>query len=120
MFNLIVSGVGWQDGRDTFPTARVFEHTDDALVARFAPNRQLDLNQLMALPTLFAQEGRDAEIARVGTITRLRQVGRDLMLEFAYDMQVAPIQNRSLIEMAQDLEIADFEFWRTHWPIGAR
>jgi len=117
MFNLIVSGVGWQDGQDTFPAARVFEHTDDALVARFRPNEQLDLNQLMTLPTLFAQEGRDSEIARVGTITRLRQVGRDMMLEFTYDMQVAPIQNRALIEMAQDLEIADFEFWRTHWAV---
>lgn len=117
MFNLIMSGAGWNEGRDTFPSARNFEHTDDGIIARLRPNGQLDLGQLTALPTLFAQEGRENEIARVGTITRLRQNGRDLVLEYAYDAQLPAIQNRALVEMAADLEIAEFEFFRTHWAV---
>ncbi len=117
MFNFIVSGSGWADFRDSFGTGRVFEHTDDALVARFKPDGQLDLNQLMSLPTIFAQEGREDELARVGSITRLRQAGRDLSLEYTYDPEIPPIQNRHLVEFAADFDIGEYELYRTHWAV---
>jgi len=117
MFNLIVSGAGWQDFRDTFTADRVFEHTDEDLVTRFRPDGQFDLNQLMTLPTVFAQEGRENEVARVGTITRIRRAGREIALEYTYDLEVPPLQNSFLVEIAADLDIDDFEFYRTHWAV---
>lgn len=118
MFNLIVSGGGWaEDGRDSFPAERALEYTDRQLIERFEPNRQLDLPALMALPTLFVQEGVDDEEARVGTITRARRNGRELLLEYSYDMQLPPVLNRTLVGLARDLDIENFEFTRTHWAV---
>ena len=68
MFNLLVKGVGWGDGRDAFSADRVFEYTADDLGARFKPNGFLDVDTLMRLPTLFMSEGTDNQVARVGTL----------------------------------------------------
>ncbi|MBU1209653.1 MAG: hypothetical protein KJ587_00085 [Alphaproteobacteria bacterium] len=117
MYNLIVKGRGWRGGRDEMLAERVFEHTDAQLVARYKPNNQLDNDQLLALPTVFAEEGRDNQIARVGNITRLRDDGRNLVLDYTYDLQIPPIMNRHLVEMAVDLDIRAPEFTRNHWSV---
>lgn len=118
MFNLIVAGAGWAaDGRDDFLAERALEYTDRELIQRFKPNGRLDLMALMALPTLFMSEGVTDQVARVGTITRARLNGRQLLLEYAYDMQLPPILNRTLVGIARDLDIDDWEFSRTHWAV---
>ncbi|MGJ7512669.1 hypothetical protein [Variovorax sp. GT1P44] len=118
MFNLLVSGIPWNDTRDTMGAGRVFEHTEARLVAQFQPAGVLDIDALMKLPALFMQEGRGAELrARVGTLTRVRLTGRDYQLEYAYDTDVAPIFNNDLVRMAPQLGIEDWEFARTHWAV---
>lgn len=117
MFNLIVKGAGWVEGRDTFSADRAFEHTTAALIARFKPNNQLDVDALMRLPTLFMSEGVNNEVARVGSLARVRPEGRDLYLEFAYDAAIPPILNRDLLAFRRDLDIDEWEFSRTHWAI---
>jgi hypothetical protein len=104
MFNLLIKAGAWGNGRDTMLTSRVFEHTEDALVQRFRPDRQLDFPSLTSLPTLFAEEGHGEEIARVGTITRARTVGQNIALEYTYDLDIPGVLNRSLQGFA-DLEI---------------
>ncbi len=52
MFNLIVSGSGWQPHRDSFGSGRVLEYTDAAVVQRFMQNKVLDINAVSKLPTL--------------------------------------------------------------------
>jgi len=42
MFNLIVSGSGWQPHRDSFGSGRVLEYSDTAVAQRFMPNKVLD------------------------------------------------------------------------------
>ena len=44
MFNLIVSGGGWEPHRDSFGSGRVLEYTDAAIAQRFMPNKVLDIN----------------------------------------------------------------------------
>lgn len=119
MFNMIVKYNTWADGRDTISAGRVFEHTEDHLVAQFKPNGQLDFPSLVALPTLFVQEssGQGNEVARVGTITRARLSGPNLTLDYAYDLGIAGIPNRVLQGLAGDLDIDDFQFSRTHWSV---
>lgn len=86
MFNLLVSGLPWNDTRDTMSTSRVFEYTEPALMAQFQPAGVLDIAAVMKLPALFMEEGREAKLrARVGTLTRVRLSGRDYQLEYAYD-----------------------------------
>jgi hypothetical protein len=119
MFNLIVKYNAWADGRDTIPLGRTLEYTDDNLRARFKPSGHLDLAPLIELPTLFMQEssGQGTEIARVGTIIRAQLAGANISLEYAYDLSVPAIPNSTLEGLATDLEIADFEFSRTHWAV---
>ena len=119
MFNLLVKFAPWGDGRDTIPTGRVFEYTDQTLIDRFKPKDQLDLSGLSALPALFLEEfsGQGNQFARVGTITRARVAGQNVALEYSYDLSIPPISNRTLKDVAADFDIQDFEFHRTHWSV---
>lgn len=119
MFNLLVSGSGWAEGRDTMPSARAFEYTRDYLVDQLKPNGQLEITKLLAFPTLFVQEtsGRGDQVARIGTITNARVSGREIVLEYAYDPLVPPFTNKALQGFAADLDIDDFQFYRTHWSV---
>jgi hypothetical protein len=60
MFNLIVSGGGWERHRDSFGSGRVLEYTDAAIAQRFMPNNILDINAVAKLPTLFMSETQGA------------------------------------------------------------
>lgn len=71
----------------------------------------------MRQPTLFMSEGTDNEVARVGTLTRVRLEGRELYLEFAYDPAIPPILNRDLLAFRRDLDMDEWEFSRTHWAV---
>lgn len=119
MFNLLVKSVEWANGRDTVIAERAFEYTEDALVSRFKPNGQFDFAALSALPTLFIQEtsGQRDQVARVGTITRARTSGQNILLEYAYDADIPSIPNSVLSTFATDLDIEDFEFYRRHWAV---
>lgn len=78
LFNLIVKGNGWGEGRDTFPGSRIFEYTEQSLTDRFRAGGQLDLAALIQLPTIFVQETfwEGDQIARVGMIMRANFSGR--------------------------------------------
>lgn len=119
MFNLLVSGSGWADDRDTMLSSRVFEYTDDGLVARFKPNSKPDFAALIQLPTLFMEEssGTKSQVARVGRILGARESGRDVVLEYVYDQSVPPLTNGSIEAFAQELDIGEWELTRTHWAV---
>lgn len=117
MFNLIVSGAGWQPHADTFDGSRVFEYTSEQLIEEFKPNGFLDLNAVRGLPTLFMEEGSGDELAYVGRLTDIRRQGGSYALNYAFDPQVPPITNSRIWDMSRELGLADFEFSRTHWAI---
>lgn len=122
MFNLIVSGGGWAESRDTFMLGRTFEYTTDELVSRFKPNGVLDFQAIRSLPTLFMEEswGSGPQYARVGRIIEASESGGTISLEYFYDPEIAPISNETLESIARELDIADFEFSRTHWAIKSQ
>jgi hypothetical protein len=119
MFNLLVSGSGWADDRDTILSGRAFEHTVNDLVARFKPKGKYDFAALLQLPALFLEESSPAknQIARVGRILSARESGRDIALEYAYDQSVPPLTNATIESLAQELDIGEWELTRTHWAI---
>jgi hypothetical protein len=119
VFNLLVSGSGWGDARDTMPEGRALEHTEQGLVKKFKPGGQLDLPALTSLPTLFLEESSPSgdQVARVGTITRARISGRDIVLDYAYDSAIPLFTNNLLKGFAADLDINDSQFHRTHWSV---
>jgi hypothetical protein len=120
MYNLLVSGGGWSGQRDRLATERLFEYTDPAIKSRFRPGGQPDFASLIALPTLFVQEsnGRPEEqIVRLGSVVRVGTVGRELLIEYAYDPPINGLTNEMLQNLADELQIENWEFTRTHWAV---
>ena len=119
MYNLLVMGLGWPEHESTFTVSRILEYTDDAVAAAHRRDGQIDYDKLMRYPCLFMPEiGADEEIARVGHITRVTPHGRgEVLIEYVFDQQVPPIDLGALDRVKRDLQIADFEFTRTHWAV---
>lgn len=119
MYNLLVMGAGWPENESTFTTNRIFEYTDDPLIATHRRDGEIDFDKLMRYPCLFMPEiGADDEMARVGHITRVTPHGRgEVLIEYTYDQQVPAIDLEALARVKRELQIADFEFTRTHWAL---
>jgi len=118
VFNLIMGYFEWERGQATMSLGRVFEYTEDPLVAQFSVDGQPQLDRLTRLPCLFMFEGTGDEICHVGTITRARIVNREINFEFALDAEVPPIQNRTISANRLALDMPhDFEFSRNHWAV---
>jgi hypothetical protein len=119
LFNLIVKGAGWTADRDTIDRSRVLEYTEDEVVDVYEPGGNLDIDAVTKIPALFVSEtgGLGEEIARVGTITRVRAIGRNYQIDYTLDRDILGVTNAALEAMAVDLDIEPFEFHRTHWAI---
>lgn len=115
-----MSGGGWEPNHDTFTRGRVFEYTADHIIQRFMPNNVLNLEAVTNIPTLFSSEttyDNSQPPARIGRLTRVRLVGIEYQLDYVIDPDVPPIPNSILANLSRSLDIADFEFSRTHWAI---
>jgi hypothetical protein len=119
VFNFLVKFQPWREGHDRIEAGRALEYTEQSLKDRFMPEGQLDLDTLAHLPTLFLQEtgNQPGRMARVGRITRARKDGREILLDYSYEPEVPAIPNEVLANFANELEIRDFEFSRTHWAV---
>src|SRR4051812_33744043 len=119
MYNLLVKSGGWARSRDTLPAGRAFEYTEDSLIERFVRDGKPDFEALVRLPTILMAEtsGQPNQIAHAGYLRSVRTSGRDLILEYAHDPDLPSFPNSFLRELQADLQIADFEFNRTHWAI---
>jgi hypothetical protein len=120
LFNLLMSGAGWNASHDTFGRSRVLEHTSTELVLRFNPGGVLDLHAVTNMPTIFAGETKfddSQDAARIGKLTRVRLSGSEYQLDYVFDPDIPPIPNAVLKSVAANLDIDDWEFNRTHWAI---
>jgi hypothetical protein len=118
MFNLLIRYQPWSGGRETLPSDRIFEYTDGAWIAQYRPDKGTVVPDLLHFPCLFMQEGTRDGIARVGTITRARQVGSEFVIEYFFEQTVPPLLNEVVYAHKVDFDMPHaFEFNRTHWAI---
>lgn len=119
MFNLLVKGAGWSEARDSMPYSRVLEYTEGYVKEQFSVASNINLEALTKLPSIFLEETYRGEnqVVRIGTITRARRSGNDILLEYFYDPTIPPLTNIQLQELAAELDIENFEFSRTHWAV---
>lgn len=119
---LMTSYMGWTGTRGTMNRTRVFEHTVDYLSERFKPGGvkgTLDVAGVRGIPALFAGEshGDQPQFVRLGAITNVTIVGKDYQVEYVYDVDVPPIMQARLVQLAPELAIDEWEFSRNHWAI---
>jgi len=126
MFNLLViSADGWPASRGLISAQRVLEYTDRHIIDRYEPSGVLDTRAVLELPTVFASENAydgNQPPARVGTLTRVQNVGNEFRLEYVFDPDIPPIPNSVLFDSAaNDLNIDTTsvipESSRNHWSI---
>lgn len=117
MFNLIVSGAEWEEGRFDFPLGRMLEYTARDIERQFRQDGAINFDELRQLPTLFMNEGVDDEVARVGTITAARAVQGNVRIECAFDHAIPAIPNSTLKALQRELDMDDWEFGRNHWAV---
>jgi hypothetical protein len=120
MFNLIVTSTSWKDyGHESIELNRVFEYTEDSIREKFTiPPGLMSLNSLEKLPCLFMNEGRNNQVARVGSITNLKIREKEVHFEYTMDSSIPSIKNSMLYEHRKNIGIDyDFEFSRNHWAI---
>ncbi|SRR6266540_525147 len=119
MFHLLVKFSGWSSSRDSLGKDRVFEYTEDEVAKHFKSSGKLDSEKIARIPAVFLSEsgGTGSQFARVGYISRARLSGTEVNLEYSFDPNIPPIQNQALEQIANELDIDDFEFSRTHWAI---
>ena len=125
MFNLLVKGMPWVNGTATFGADRVIGYTDESLRQKFTNNNILDFEALMKLPSLFVEETNFQEqqqLARVGRVTHVRQTRAEVILQYSFDTDCAPIPQEELIRLKDFLHL-EFprrgydELSTTHWAV---
>ena len=99
-------------------TVRLFEYTDDEIITQFKDNDKVLFDNLGNLPCLFVAEGMGNQLARAGSITRARIVGREISFDCAFEPDIPPLLNSTIAARAMEFGISnEFEFSRTHWAV---
>jgi hypothetical protein len=118
LFNLLMQASPWGAGRDTVILGRLFEYTDGEIAATFKDGDKILVNKLIQLPCLFMQEGTGDQLARVGTITRARVSGKEVSIEYTYELDIPSLLNSTIYANKTEFDMSqDFEFSRSHWAV---
>jgi predicted nucleotide-binding protein len=119
MFNVMVTAGdnAWEEGAYVWDRSRVLEHTAEDIRTPLQALTPAVLEELAKLPTLFMYEQSAGGIPRVGHIRRIQQRGSDIRVIFEFDDTVPPLTPDAIQELRWDLQLADFEFSRTHWAV---
>lgn len=120
MYCLLVHAVGWNGRRGSLQSSRAFEYTEERILELLRTDDGLNYQLAATYPALFMSEDRWDEpdpIAHVGEILSIRNNDGDLSISYRFDPAIPPIRNSQLHELSAELEIADFEFSRTHWAM---
>lgn len=116
VYNLLV---GFTEG--VADRSRVGEHTDSPVLEYVAPDGQVDLTRLVHLPTLVMPEIRNSrarQVARVGHVEDLTVfTPKQYRFRFVANPEVPEFSTERIVEIADRLQITEWEFTRTHWAV---
>lgn len=119
MYNLIMVGREgyWDESPQTLSRNRIFEYTPKAITEKFERLEPPSVDELLALPCLFAYE-RAAECdAHVGAIRGFRQRDGEVRIDFEFDPAFPPVPHGRISDLVWELDIGEWELNRTHWAV---
>ncbi|MCB5943936.1 hypothetical protein [Acidocella sp. KAb 2-4] len=119
MFNIMVtaSDNAWEEGAYTWDRTRILEYTEEPIRGRLHTLSNTALEELASLPTLFMYEQDTQGTPRVGRIKRIQQRGSEFRVIFEFDETVPPLTREKIVSLKRQLQLANFEFSRTHWAV---
>lgn len=120
MYNLLIGLTRGEVGAD-----RLLEYTVDEVRQYIAPaagkaRGEVKVDRLLNLPTLLMPETGfedEPQIARVGHVTNVNKSRYGYTFTFVPNPAIAPIPSPRIEAAAVPLDIADWEFQRTHWAV---
>ena len=118
MYNLFIGPIGPKDSENviTLPASRFLEYTDSETQMRYRNLSSTTIKEIKNLPCLFMREGCE-EGAFVAQITNITRSGREYSVYFERTIETNIIPGDKIKKMALELDIEEFEFFRTHWAI---
>ncbi|MEC4890706.1 MAG: FRG domain-containing protein [Nitrospira sp.] len=118
MYNLLVTSMNgaWDKGFYEFDKSRFLEYTNEDIASALQELSASHIENLKSYPTLFAYEGIDSDV-RIGYLTSIKERGRNLLIEFEFEQNIAPIPFAQIQPIAPLLDIRSWEMNRTHWAV---
>jgi hypothetical protein len=118
MYNLLVTARdgAWDEGFYEFDKSRFLEYTNEDIASALKELSKSHIENLKSYPTLFAYEGEDSDV-RIGYLTSIKERGRNLLIEFEFQQDIAPIPFDQIKPIAPLLDIRSWEMNRTHWAV---
>ena len=119
MYSLLVSPLASEQTRGVFSIdrGRFLEYTDDAIVTQLSTLSSEAISAIRSWPCVLMQEGRGDEQVHVGQVASIAAKPRELAVNFVPLENSIVMTNDALWKLRRELDIADFEFSRTHWAI---
>jgi hypothetical protein len=122
MFNLLVAGQSemWETPPYSFPIVRFKEYSGDE-AANVDLARPETIRALEGVPMLLMYEvgagGAHDRVVRHGRARNISRRGTELTFDFELHEQHAFLERSSVLAIAEQLDIRQFERHRTHWAI---
>ncbi len=118
MYSLIVwHGLDEIAGRIfSVPIERFLEYTSEPLVERLGTLSDDALEAIRGWPMLIMSEGQTSEQAFVLFSDSVRKSGVNIVVQ-VQEERLGPILNEQIWKLRRALDIADWEFGRSHWAI---
>ncbi|HEN5539653.1 TPA: hypothetical protein ACF74P_003023 [Legionella pneumophila] len=119
MYHLLINSEGWLGEKGTMPNSRVFEYTNPEICEKFKSGNEFNIQQIASIPAIFASEINSAGVQDVcvGRITNVTQSDDKIHIEYYLDKDILGFSRLSLENLTNELEIENFELYRTHWAI---
>lgn len=118
MYNLFMGYIGPSETENEVivSASRFLEYTDSETQMRYR-NLTFDaVREIKEYPGLFMHEHCEGG-AFVANIINITNSGRDYCVTFERNEDIGIIQSQDIERLARELNIEEFEFYRTHWAI---
>lgn len=118
MYNLFIGYIGPSDTDNevSISASRFLEYTDSETQMRYRSLGADAVREIKSYPCLFMHEHCEGG-AFVAHILNITAEGRDYRVTFERDTNFGAVATEDIFRVALELEIDEFEFYRTHWAI---
>ena len=115
MYNLLVTARdgAWDEEFYEFDKSRFLEYTNEDIASALKELSSSHVEHLKSYPSLFVYEGKNSDV-RIGYLKSIKERGRNLLIEFEFEENIAPIPFEQIESIAPLLDIRSWEMKRTH------
>lgn len=118
MYSLLMGYIGPSDAENevNVSASRFLEYTDSETQMRYRNLTSTTIQEIKSYPALFMHEHCE-EGAFVAKIINIAYAGGQYCVTFERDESIGIIAPEDIKRVAQEIDIEEYEFYRTHWAV---